>query len=204
MYYVYAYLREDLTPYYIGKGKNNRAWKKGKNEINPPRDKKRIIILSKNLTEIGSFALERRLIRWYGRKDNHTGILRNKTDGGEGSSGSIRSIEFKLKSSERMLSEKNHWKNKKHSEETILKMKVSKPLGFGEKISNRLKNIPKTESHKLNLSLTNLGKKATDETKQKMSLKRKGVQKPKMQCLRCNLFFGGQANFNKHMNSRKC
>ena len=44
-YYTYAYLRENGTPYYIGKGKGNR-WtdKNGKNCI-PPNDKSKIIEL---------------------------------------------------------------------------------------------------------------------------------------------------------------
>lgn len=83
-YYVYAYLREDNTPYYIGKGYRKRAWTKGKGEINPPANNNKIIIVEHNLTNIGALAIERRLIRWYGRKDLGTGILRNKTDGGDG------------------------------------------------------------------------------------------------------------------------
>lgn len=108
LFYVYAYLRKsDLTPYYIGKGKDDRAYEKHTSKT--PKDKSRIIFLETNLTEIGAFALERRIIRWYGRKDLKTGILNNRTDGGEGTSGYKHTPEAK-----RLIGESSKGKPARH------------------------------------------------------------------------------------------
>ena len=96
-FYTYAYLREDKTPYYIGKGSQNRIYSTNK-RVKPPKDKSRIIFLKQNLTEEEAFKHEIYMIAVFGRKDLGTGILRNLTDGGEGISNP--SEETKKKQSE--------------------------------------------------------------------------------------------------------
>ena len=90
------YLREDGTPYYVGKGTGYRAYSKDRT-IKPPKDLSRIIFHAQNLTEEEAFAIEIEQIKKYGRVNNNTGILRNLTDGGEGSSGNIVSEETRAK-----------------------------------------------------------------------------------------------------------
>ena len=87
-YYTYAYLREDGTPYYIGKGKGSRIYVKTGRPCNPP-PKERRLFLKQNLTEEEAFKHEIYMISVLGRKNLGTGILHNKTNGGEGASGVI-------------------------------------------------------------------------------------------------------------------
>lgn len=129
IYYVYAYIREDNTPYYIGKGKDKRAFKQQSHFIPVPKDKSKIVFLETNLSDLGALALERRYIRWYGRKDNGTGILRNLTDGGEGASG-------------RKATENHAWKNGNNPA-------ILNPYWKGKTLS---------EEHKASISASNKGK----------------------------------------------
>ena len=88
IYYVYQYLREDGTPYYIGKGKDKRAWQSHKRSNGCqllPKDKSKIQIIQEELSEKQAHDLETKLIRHYGVKVDG-GILVNLTYGGEGRS----------------------------------------------------------------------------------------------------------------------
>ena len=143
-FYVYLYVREDGTPYYVGKGQKKRAWESHKRRNNTqvkPLAEERIVFHSVNLTEDDAKKLEIELIKSYGRKDLGTGILRNLTDGGDGTTGSKlgpRSVEARLKA------------------------------------SNSMRGRAFTEEHKAKLSEAKLGRTISDEQKKRQSDKLKG------------------------------
>ena len=86
IYYTYKWLREDGTPYYVGKGKGNRAWAvhKRKNVSHYPPDG-RVEVVMEGLTEEEALLHEVWLIALYGRKCDG-GVLINITTGGQGPS----------------------------------------------------------------------------------------------------------------------
>ena len=81
-YYVYIYLHPDGTPYYVGKGCGDR-WcaKVGHPDNIPPLS--RVWFPVKDTTEEWALYCEMEYIDLYGRLDDGTGILENRTDGGE-------------------------------------------------------------------------------------------------------------------------
>jgi hypothetical protein len=150
-FYVYAYIRtkdSDTanagTPYYIGKGKNKRAWTKQKGECPKPTSSEYIVLIETGLTEVGACAVERRMIRWYGRVDEDTGILRNKTGGGDGVSGRILSEEesfaISVRQKKKVEEGNHHFQNKEWAKErTQQQIKEGRAAfqqaGFSEKMS---------------------------------------------------------------------
>jgi len=183
-YYTYAWLRENMTPYYVGKGINNRAYsphRRGNVYMSPPpRD--RVLFLKKNLTEFDAYKHENYIITILGLK-SEGGILINMSYGGEGSSGRVLSEETKEK-----IRQKN--KNKKLTKEQreLISKQVSQRRWWNNGdvdkhtiecpgdgwVLGRLYSRKLTDEEIENLRKINTGKYVSEETRQKQSEVRKG------------------------------
>jgi len=115
IYYVYMYMKPDWTPFYVGKGKEDRhlahlreakkpeSKDTNKLKINTIRKilkqglEPEIRFVDSNLTEEVAFELEEFLISEIGRVDLGTGTLTNLTNGGDRSAGTIVSEETRHK-----------------------------------------------------------------------------------------------------------
>jgi hypothetical protein len=142
-YYVYAhYVSGSSEPFYIGKGKDKRAWSKnGHNQYWDRIVNKydyEVKLLYENLTENDAHGIEMGLIEKYGRVDIKTGCLVNMTYGGEGASGVIQSESQKQK---RIDSNKKTW-NQPHKkmERSLQSKELWNTPEFREKTKNSIKS----------------------------------------------------------------
>jgi len=165
IYYVYAYIRSKDsktalagTPYYIGKGCGKRAFVAHKH-IPVPKDRQYIVILETGLTDLGACAIERRMIRWYGRTFEG-GILRNTHDGG---TGGTQPDHIRKKISDKMKGKSAGHKNPgykknpfRNLDETRLAWVKSQMRRPGE--LNGMYGRPCTEAHKQHMRTVNAKK----------------------------------------------
>ena len=144
-FYVYQYLNEDGTPFYIGKGSKNRINESHDPWIKIPSIEYREII-EDNLTEKEAFDLELKLIKKFGRKIDG-GILENKKiTRWVAQAGWNHSEETKKK-----ISEKNSGKNR--TKEQIERYKKPKSKEHIEKI--RQANLGRISDENRNSKIRN-------------------------------------------------
>ena len=158
LFYIYMWLRKDGTPYYVGKGSNRRGYTNRNHNVKRPKSS-HLIIVQRWESEEKALEMEKWWINFWGRKDVDTGILRNRTDGGEGITNP--SPEFRESKRQALL---------------------GKRIGAGQIVSDfnkkatskRFKGKKKSEAHRAKLSKAAKNRICTPETRKIHSLAHSG------------------------------
>lgn len=179
MAYVYQHIRLDTNEvFYIGIGKTkyrvfdkrsrNKYWHHIVNKAGYS-----VEILFDGITWEEACQKEKELIEYYGRKDLGLGPLVNMTEGGNGSVGRMVSEESRKRMSNIIKGKKLGPLSKEHKQKMsdTLKGKKRKPL---------------SKEHKQKISISEKGKKISNESRQKMSMARRGIPKSKLICPHCS------------------
>jgi hypothetical protein len=168
-FYTYMWLRYDGTPYYVGKGSGKRAYyRHARKGVTPPPDRERILVQAWP-TEADAFEAEKFLIALYGRKDSGSGVLHNRSEGGEGPAG----VKHPVRSREHVEKLRAANVGRKHSEETKARisevMRGRKKPTFSEehrrKIGEQRKNNPLTYSQEYRDKLSAAARKRWERAK---------------------------------------
>lgn len=178
MAYVYRHIRLDTNvPFYIGISDDNdgtfkRAYDLTHRNLSHQTitniSAVRVDIILNDISWEEACEKEKELIKLYGRNDINEGTLVNLTDGGSGMGG-LSSHVRQLMSFKTKLNHINHPEKYLHSDETKKKISIS---NTGRKFS---------DEHKQKMREAKLGKKRTpmsDEQKALRSLKLKGRKRP--------------------------
>jgi hypothetical protein len=164
MYYTYAYLREDKTPYYIGRGKHHKGYKyhrmSAKHTCGVPPQERRLI-LKDNLSKEQAMKHEEYMIDLFGIVHDNTGILRNyvKDSCGGSYEGRKLSEETKQKMS---LAMKKRWESGVYDTQE-----------YKDKIAESNRQNPRVKKHseqtKEKQRKASTGRIQSEETKKKRS-----------------------------------
>ncbi|TIL38537.1 AP2 domain-containing protein [Mesorhizobium sp.] len=166
-FYTYVWRDAFGVPFYVGKGKGRRA----RDASSARRSSEFIAVHSQGgctvevvdyfIHESQAHAHEVELIECYGRRE-FGGTLVNKTDGGEGASGSVQSKDARTKISEtnRLIYASNPTRRASVVAGNIRRWQD--PAARARQ-SGALSGLPKSMEHRRNLSLAQSGKKLSEE-----------------------------------------